>query len=238
MQANRQDSAAERRDLHTEITNKIVAAIEAGAGEWRMPWRSHNQGMPTNASTGARYRGVNIITLWTAGTAAGYPRQEWASYKQWGAKGAHVRKGERGSMIVFYRTIDREVTDSATGEVTEEQIPLLRYSHVFNAAQVDGYEAKPVERPALAKRVSDAEAFVASTRATINYGLGRAFYAPGRDIIGMPIGPRSSTLRPRLRLRTPMAHSYTSLRIGRGMKAVALVTSPSGLAAMPMPAKS
>jgi antirestriction protein ArdC len=180
------DKTNERRDLHQEITNKIVSAIEAGAGQWQLPWIGQTGGMPVNATTGAKYHGVNIISLWMAGTTQGYPTQEWASYKQWAAKGAQVRGGERGSLIVYYEALKRETTDDATGETVEERIPFLKYSHVFNAAQADGYQAETVERPSLAQRTGSAEAFVAATGATVQYGLGRAFYAPSRDVIGMP----------------------------------------------------
>ena len=176
----------EKRDLHREITDKIVAAIEAGAGEWRLPWVGHKGGMPVNAITGKAYRGVNIITLWLEGTARAYPSQEWASYKQWQAKGAQVRKGERGAMIVYYDAITREATNSATGETIEEHIPFLKYSHVFNASQVDGYQPAPVPRPNLAARIETAERFVMASGATVQYGLARAFYSQSRDIIGMP----------------------------------------------------
>jgi antirestriction protein ArdC len=171
-----------KRDIHQEITDQIIAAIEAGAGQWRMPWLAHNNGMPINATTHKGYRGVNVIGLWCAGSAAGHATAQWASFKQWQAIGAMVRKGEKGTMIVYYDTF--ATVDAESGD--EKRIPFLKYSHVFNAAQVDGYQAPVFTLPDLAERLATAETFVASTGASVKYGNARAFYAPGPDYIAMP----------------------------------------------------
>lgn len=177
-------SSQTRRDAYQEITDQIIAAIEDGAGDWRMPWIAHNGGMPTNATTKAGYRGINILSLWLAGRD--YPHALWASYQQWHEAGAQVRKGERGTMIVFYRDLTREVRDPSTGETSEERFPMLKYSHVFNIAQVDGATVPTAAMPNLAQRLAGAEQFVSGTGAAIRYGMARAFYAPGPDQICMP----------------------------------------------------
>ena len=83
----------ERTDIYTRVTNEIVAAIEAGAGSWTMPW--HHDGSatsrPVNAGTGKAYRGSNILSLWIAAQAAGFCSGRWASYRLWQALGALVR---------------------------------------------------------------------------------------------------------------------------------------------------
>jgi antirestriction protein ArdC len=169
-----------KRDLHQEITDKIIAAIEAGAGKWEMPWQTTGNGMPTNAITKKRYNGVNIISLLITGMAMKYPTQEWASFKQWQGAGANVRKGEKGTEIVYYTLLVRKVD----GE--EKKIPLLKYSYVFNAGQVDGYNAKLPELPALAERISLAEEFVAKSGAEVRFNMGHAYYSPAADFIAMP----------------------------------------------------
>ena len=101
---------ASKRDLYQEVTSKIVAAIEAGAkgDDWSLPWHSINRGMPVNATSGHQYRGVNVLMLWTTAIEAHYPTAQWASYKQWQAAGANVRKGEHGTMIVYAGQIVKE----------------------------------------------------------------------------------------------------------------------------------
>ena len=97
-------SAVERRDLHAELTQKIVDQIEAGAGEFQMPW--HRPGVaftiPKNALTGEAYRGSNILWLWMAADEKKFGHQVYATYKQWQELGAQVRGGEKGSLIINY----------------------------------------------------------------------------------------------------------------------------------------
>jgi antirestriction protein ArdC len=85
-------SSAERADVYTRITAEIVAAIEAGAGAWRMPW--HHDGTaitrPQNISSGNRNRGVNVLALWIAAQAHGYADGLWGTYRQWLAIGAQA----------------------------------------------------------------------------------------------------------------------------------------------------
>ena len=100
------DETATRQkiDVHKAITQKIIAAIEAGAGTFEMPW--HRPGVaftiPKNASTDKAYRGSNILSLWIDADAKKFEHQVWATYKQYTELGAQVRKGEKGSLIVKY----------------------------------------------------------------------------------------------------------------------------------------
>jgi len=91
-------------DVHDAITAKIIAAIEAGAGTFEMPW--HRPGVaftiPKNAATDKAYRGSNILSLWIDADEKKFEHQIWATYKQYAELGAQVRKGERGSLIVKY----------------------------------------------------------------------------------------------------------------------------------------
>ena len=75
-------SASTKFDVHQEITNRIVAAIET-AGEFRLPWiRSKGGSMrrPVNIASAKPYNGVNIVSLWVAGLAADYPSHLWGTY--------------------------------------------------------------------------------------------------------------------------------------------------------------
>src|SRR5208283_575156 len=97
----------ERFDIHQHITDKIVSAIERGAGDFRLPWhRSAGSIMrPVNVASKKAYRGVNILALWAAADAFGYESGTWGTYKQWSEAGAQVRKGEKASHVVFYKEI-------------------------------------------------------------------------------------------------------------------------------------
>ena len=90
-------ASQDRADVYARITAEIVAAIEAGAGDYHMPW--HHDGAatarPVNVASGKTYRGVNVLALWVAAHSAGYPTGVWGTYRQWQELGARVRKGER-----------------------------------------------------------------------------------------------------------------------------------------------
>ncbi len=93
------DSLKPKLDVHEAITQKIVAAIEAGAGTFEMPW--HRPGVaftiPRNAATSKPYRGSNILSLWIDADQKKFQHQVFATYKQWQELGAQVRGGEKGS---------------------------------------------------------------------------------------------------------------------------------------------
>ncbi len=180
-----------RFDVHQEITNRIVAAIEAGAGEFKLPWhRAASTRSPINATTGRAYRGVNILSLWITTQALGYESHEWASFKQWQERGANVRKGEKGTPIVFYKNLHVESSDVDASEDAEggRTIPFARASWVFNAAQVDGHVAQAPalpERP-LFERIASVDRVIEATGAQIEYGGSRACYNRLTDRISIP----------------------------------------------------
>jgi antirestriction protein ArdC len=191
-------------DIYQKITDHIIASIEAGAGEWKMPWHTSSAGgnmvRPINAETAKPYRGVNVLALWTAAEEAGYKSNEWATYKQYQEKGAQVRKGEKGTLIVFWKFFDKqsgetgESEDSggkeADGEKEDRNRSVMARGYiVFNADQVDGYTPRPTPTAAPsqeAERIEHAEAFFAALNADIRHGGNRAFYRPATDQIQMP----------------------------------------------------
>ena len=141
-------SANTKFDVHQEITNRIVAAIET-AGEFRLPWIRNKGGSmrrPVNIASAKPYNGVNIVSLWVAGLAADYPSHLWGTYRQWQERGCQVRRGEKSSLIVFYKKLEFEETNIETGEGTNVERLVARASFVFNAAQVEGFKLESDER--------------------------------------------------------------------------------------------
>lgn len=177
-----------RRDAYQEITDTIVALVAAGAGSCQMPW--HSDGVPltrpTNALTGQRYQGVNVLALWAASALAFHSSGVWATFKQWRRLGAHVRKGERGAIVVVYKPTEREVRDPETGEVTTETRLLARASWVFNADQVSGWQAPVPPYVGTIAAAAAADRFIAATGAEIRHGGDMACYRPIPDHIQMP----------------------------------------------------
>lgn len=180
-----------RTDVYRTITDKIVAAIEHGAEAFVMPWHRAGPGIvrPTNAATRAAYQGVNVVALWAEASLAGYGAGHWATYKQWAGLGAQVRRGERGSTIVFYKKLKAtEATDD--DEEPQGDRLIARASTVFNASQVDGWEAEFPMTTSLVERIEAADSFIAATGAEIREGGDVACYSHQQDHIRMPARER------------------------------------------------
>jgi antirestriction protein ArdC len=179
-------------DIYTRITNQIIAAIEAGADAFQMPWHFDGaSARPVNATTGKAYRGANVLALWCAASDAGYSSDQWATYKQWSEKGAQVRKGEKSSSIVFWKSLEGQESADAQPEGDEgngagSRRFVARSYNVFNAEQIEGYQA-PVrpQRPDVT-RLDHADSFFNALGADIRHGGGRAYYRPATDHIQMP----------------------------------------------------
>jgi antirestriction protein ArdC len=180
-------SSSKRRDIHAEITAKLIASIEQGAGKLQMPWRrsSGHLFMPINARTEKPYNGINIVSLWVAAEVQGFAAPLWATYRQWQEIGAQVRKGEVSSLVVFYK--EYEADPDPQNESDDGKRRVARASFVFNAAQVDGYTAPGAPQPlGPIERIAAADRFVSATGAQIQHGGERAFYRPLTDHIQMP----------------------------------------------------
>jgi len=179
------------RDLYQEMTDRIVAQMESGNANWINPMRGSGLGgsWPMNATTGNRYNGINVLMLMDLA-----PSGAWATFKQWQSKGCKVTKGSKGEMIVFFKQLTVKDKKDPKGEATKN-IPLLKYSVVFSAEQVEGefadqfkVEREPLTEVEQIAAVNDwVTSYVNGTDLTINYNeTGRAFYRPSTDSIHMP----------------------------------------------------
>lgn len=173
-------------------TAAIVTQIENGAGQWRMPWSTVGVEFPVNPTTGKRYRGGNVLTLMATGLDAGYGSGEWATYKQWAAVGAQVRKGARGTACVWWNvntpaiTVDDDKQPGGTVDLHGRPRFVARTFVVFNAAQVDGHEPALIVRDTV-EQIDTAEQFFATVGANVEHrNEGRAYYSPARDLIVLP----------------------------------------------------
>jgi len=176
-----------KRDLHQHVTNTIIEQLEKGTIPWHQPWSDEQRlpGLPRNAATGKTYRGINVVMLWCAAMGKGYKFQDWATFKQWQEKKATIRKGEKGSLIVYYDTMEKEVD----GETKE--IPFLKSSYVFNRSQLAG-NWKPIRKPdlnepiAVMESILKVDTFVKNTQVIIDHKGDEACYIPSLDKIWMP----------------------------------------------------
>jgi antirestriction protein ArdC len=183
----------EKQDVYTRITNKIVADLEQGVRPWMKPWNASNtDGRITRPlrHNGVPYSGINILMLWASSIEQGFAAPIWMTFKQAIELNAHVRKGEKGSLVVYANQVTKTEDDGSGNEV-EREIPFMKGYTVFNVEQIDGlpdiYYTRPDSKLTPVERIERAEAFFASTRADIRYRGDRAFYSCDGDYIQMPV---------------------------------------------------
>jgi len=180
------------RDHYQEVTDRIIAALEAGTPPWRKPWDPDKAGgpaMPCNAATGQRYRGINVLTLGMSSLAFSSGDPRWATYKQAEDRGWQVRKGERGTTGYFFKRLElRDESRPEDDADAVKRIPLLRAFTLFHASQIDGIPdyIPPTLAEAPWRAPEAAEIILANSGAVVRIGGDRAFYSPPTDHIQMP----------------------------------------------------
>jgi antirestriction protein ArdC len=193
--AVRARSGQDRTSLYQEITDKIIAELEAGRLPWVQPWGSSAVqaplAMPKNAATERRYSGINVLILWGAVVQHGFPGQSWLTFRQALSLGGNVRKGERGTTVVF---ADRFIPDQERVRARDQgdepnAIPFLKRFTVFNIAQCDGLPADLVAVPPPVPDgliLPEVEALIRASGADLRLGGDKAFYSPALDYIQVP----------------------------------------------------
>lgn len=180
--------------FHREFAGKIIAMLEAGTSPWQKGWHSPQNILPYNPQSGTRYKGVNCINLFMAG----YDDPRWMTYRQASDAGYQVRRGERGTPIIFYKFVqeverlddDGKPVLGEDGKPEKELVrlsrPIVRLSHVFNAGQIDGIEPLPKGVSYTWEPQERAEKILAASRAVIKHDASSAYYRPSTDTIHLP----------------------------------------------------
>ena len=175
-------------DVYQRVTDKLLASLET-CGAWERPWlgRGGSSSMPVNVTTGRQYRGSNIVMLWMTAMERGFSRNVWGTFKQWQDKGAQVRKGESGTPIIWFSILERQGEPTEQGDAEKKRVPFARCSWLFNADQVDGYEAsgEAVEVQQF-DPIEQAEALMLASGAKVAHSGASAFYRPSTDEIVLP----------------------------------------------------
>ena len=168
--------------IYQEVTNSIIEQLEKGAAPWIKPW-SADSTADKNIVSQKPYAGINRLILGMSAMCQSFNTPVWGSFKQWQALGASVRKGEKGTKIIFYSPVTKE--NKATGD--SETYNLIKAYFVFNASQVDGIEITPVSAPDTPfDSIYEAEQRISKTGAIISHGGDAAFYSPSHDKIQLP----------------------------------------------------
>ncbi len=183
----------ERQDVYARVTGKIIADLEQGVRTWMKPWNAGNTAgriMRPLRHNGQPYSGINILMLWAESVSQGFNAPIWMTFRQASELNAHVRKGEKGSLVVYANSITRTEQDNA-GEESEREIHFMKGYTVFNVEQIEGlpelYYAKPEVKTTPVERIRHAEEFFKATKADVRYRGDRAYYAIEADYIQMPV---------------------------------------------------
>lgn len=185
----------DRATLYDEITDKIIAELEAGRVPWVQPWGTEAAkaplSMPRNAASARPYSGINVLILWGAVIERGFAGQSWLTFRQALALGGHVRKGERGITVVYadrFVPADERRRAHEMGEEAQA-VPFLKRFTVFNTDQCDGLSADvattaPMPLPGMIE--PQVEALIKATGIDFRIGGNRAFYMPAEDYVQVP----------------------------------------------------
>jgi len=170
-------------DVYQIVTDKIINLLEQGTVPWRKPWATSN-GMPKNLLSQKEYRGINVFLLGYQQYSSPY----WLTYKQATEKNGIVKKGEKSSLIVFWKLLENQNPDQSESK-TNGKIPMLRYYSLFNLEQTEGIASPTQEVPTFPfTPIERAERIIKNmpNRPEISYGGNRASYTPLTDKIRMP----------------------------------------------------
>jgi len=187
-----------RPNIYQTVTDRMISSLKAGVIPWEKPWKTPRFAggpFPRNFYTGKPYRGINVLLLWSSD----YTSPFWLTFKQAQDLKGHVRKGESGTPIVFYKQLPER--DSTEGEKTDEdeRAPfILCHYTVFNVEQCDGLSLPEIEQPKVAPEIDEdelCEGIVTGWEKRPALHLTspteyRAYYRPGTDSVHMPARSR------------------------------------------------
>jgi antirestriction protein ArdC len=187
-------------DLFQQMTDQLIADIEAGAGTWRMPWHTlADIGTPESVD-GRRYSGTNALWLAMVGAGCEWTSGIWATYMAWQRRSAQVRRGEKATPVLLWKSLKAKPTDRSRhddprgddAETPDGRRVVARVYNVFSAEQVDGADdllARKVERLAgrdTPERIAAADAYFTGFPVEVIEGGNTACYVPSADTIRIP----------------------------------------------------
>jgi antirestriction protein ArdC len=181
------------QDHYQELTDRVIAALEAGTRPWQKPWDPNKAGgpaMPVNGATGRRYRGINTLVLGMSPLAFTSNDPRWSTYKQAADRGWQIRRCEKGTTVFFFKQLTINDHNSPKNDDDHtRRIPLLRSFTVFHASQIDGIPpiAPTTVQDAPWRRPEAVDVILRNSNAIIRIGGDRAFYSPATDHIQLPM---------------------------------------------------
>lgn len=196
--AMKKTTSSNRPSIYQTVTDRIVSSLKAGVIPWEKPWKTPRftgGPFPRNFFTGKPYRGINVLLLWSSD----YSSPFWVTFKQAQELKGNVRKGERGTPIVFYKQLPERTKQEGEATDEDERAPfLLCYYTVFNVEQCDGLKLPEFEQPITTPEIDEdelCECIVTAWEKRPALHLTspteyRAYYRPSTDSVHMPARSR------------------------------------------------
>jgi antirestriction protein ArdC len=181
--------AAEKFDAYQAVTDRIVELLEQGTVPWKKNWK--DLGAHRNMVSKRRYTGINT---WLLASSPAAQTPYWMTFNQIKEKGGTVKKGEKSTIVVFFRMLDTDTpAPTKRNPNAMKKIPFLRYYRLFNLSQTEGIEAPTETEVKEFEAIDEAEKILAATNARVTFGGDRAFYSPMTDEIGLPVPENFNT---------------------------------------------
>lgn len=175
--------------IYEQITDDIIESMESMESD--QSWQSGISGiasdMPVNAHNNY-YSGINILVLWMSTNKNNFNTSQWMTYKQAIDIGAQVRKGEKGTRIIFYKTLKKE---NDKGEI--DRIPMVKTYSVFNLDQIDGLPENPPAPTFAWSPIEAGEKLLESSESIVVTENRIPCYIPSTDEIKLPAQPQFNT---------------------------------------------
>ena len=186
-----------RPDVYEIVTNQVIDLLEQGKIPWSKPWRGGSAGMPKNAISKKPYRGINVFLLAMTADVKGYDSSYWLTYKQSTDLGGNVKKGEKSTLVIFWKLLDKPDSSKKPGEISgkSDSYMVLRYYNVFNIDQCENLDLSKLPDDAIDDTpdidfspIESCENIVKHfiKRPEIFHNEQRAYYSPSKDLINMP----------------------------------------------------
>ncbi len=182
----------EKKSVYEEITERIIDSLEDGVIPWARPWEAAQYGEHRNAVTGRPYRGLNIMLLNLVAMMKGFVDPRWLTYRNAEKLGGHVKKGENGVGIVFWKFLpvkEQEESDSVSDADDNDPkvIPFARMYTVFNVEQCEDLDLPALETPVEFEDTGNPDAEKILSLPVLKHGGSRAYYSKAKDFIALPV---------------------------------------------------
>ena len=184
--------SSKAQEYRDELVKKLCDAMENGTAPWQRTWTDGDA--PFNAISGRAYHGINAVNLALQSQALGHSEDgRWLTFDQAKEKGWHVKQGEKGTHVEFYKFEEKPKFDEsgspvfdADGKQKVEKNLIVKNYVVFHASQIEGIEPyvpkarNPIEDNEKAERI------LKESGAEIRHGGNEAFYNRTNDYIQLP----------------------------------------------------